>query len=464
MAKICNPQQIIEVMFLDGMSTDYSVLSFHINESAELGAKVKVLRCNNSRRQMGLPFDLNDPFSPSDDTFCYETDISTEHKEEDHDADESPMEPQLTRAYCERPFSTVKDAENFYNTYAKIVGFSIRCQDQRIKNKIPKMRLWVCSCHGVRRKRSINRARAERRITRTNCGALFQIKWMPLLNLFHASKFVHVHNHTLALPAHVQFLRSHRHIKEEQATKINILLGAGIPKGQIVDYILSINGESDAIGFTRKDVYNYQVPSQVPKGSTNDAEATVAFITGLAVKDPGIYCRYSANEDEKLCRLFFSDSISRAEFKNFGDVVVCDATYKTNTFRMPLVLFTGLDNNHLNIVFAFAIINCEDAETYNWVFRTFVDCMGGTAPKAILTDADKAMQVALRESMRLTRHGWCAWHICRNLTSVPGKDQKFRDEFAALMQKKCTPDIFRSLWNRFKKKNMYCPRNYHGLC
>ncbi|XP_050211588.1 protein FAR1-RELATED SEQUENCE 5-like [Mercurialis annua] len=403
MVEICTLHQIIEVMFLDGMSTDYSVLSFHINESVELGAKVKALRCNNSRRQMGLPFDLNDPFSPSDDKFCFETDISTEHREEDHDADESPMEPQLTRAYCER--YSLSRSEN--------------------KNKIPTMRLWVCSCHGVRRKRSINRARAQRQITRTNCGALFQIKWMPFLNLFHASKFVHVHYHTLALPVHVQFLRSHRHIKEEQATKINILLGAGIPKGQIVDYILSINGEFDAIGFTRKDLYNYQVALQVPKGSTNDAEATVAFITGLAVKDPGIYCRYYANEDEKLCRLFFSDSISRAEFKNFGDVVVCDATYKTNTFRMPLVLFTGLDNNRLNIVFAFAIINCEDAETYNWVFRTFVDCMGGIAPKAILTDADKAMQVALRESMPLTRHMWCAWHICRNLTSVQGKDQKF---------------------------------------
>ena len=41
--------------------------------------------------------------------------------------------------------------------------------------------------------------------------------------------------------------------------------------------------------------------------------------------------------------------------------------------------------------------------------------MSGRAPKAIITDQDKAMQIAIAEVFPEARHRWCLWHIMKKL-------------------------------------------------
>ncbi|CAN0872203.1 Protein FAR-RED IMPAIRED RESPONSE 1 [Linum grandiflorum] len=53
-------------------------------------------------------------------------------------------------------------------------------------------------------------------------------------------------------------------------------------------------------------------------------------------------------------------------------------------------------------------------KSFEWVFRTFLRCMGGKAPKTIFTDQDKAMAPALRSQMPNTLHALCTFHILQN--------------------------------------------------
>ncbi|XP_057247545.1 protein FAR-RED IMPAIRED RESPONSE 1-like [Beta vulgaris subsp. vulgaris] len=105
------------------------------------------------------------------------------------------------------------------------------------------------------------------------------------------------------------------------------------------------------------------------------------------------------------------DARSRAAYEYFGDVVCFDATYLTNDYALPFDNFVGVNHHGQSILLGCALISHEDAESYTWVFSTWVKCMGGKAPNCFLTDQDAAMWKALVNVMPGTWHRWCLWHI-----------------------------------------------------
>ncbi|KAH6780601.1 hypothetical protein C2S52_011838 [Perilla frutescens var. hirtella] len=62
-----------------------------------------------------------------------------------------------------------------------------------------------------------------------------------------------------------------------------------------------------------------------------------------------------------------ADPISRRNFSLFGDVVLFDATYRTNRYSMIFATFTGKDNHVKLVTFGAVLMSGEDAECYSWV-------------------------------------------------------------------------------------------------
>ena len=52
---------------------------------------------------------------------------------------------------------------------------------------------------------------------------------------------------------------------------------------------------------------------------------------------------------------------------------------------MPLGVFVGTNNHLQTTFFGFALIRDEDADSFKWLFKTFLRCMRGKAPTCILT-------------------------------------------------------------------------------
>ncbi|XP_042969216.1 protein FAR1-RELATED SEQUENCE 5-like [Carya illinoinensis] len=132
------------------------------------------------------------------------------------------------------------------------------------------------------------------------------------------------------------------------------------------------------------------------------------------------------DDDGRLRNVFWADTRSRASYKYFGDVVTFDTTYMTNRYGMPFAPFVGVNHHGQSILLGATLISSEDTETFTWLFHTWLNCMDGEAPKAIITDQDRVMKNAISLVFPNTQHRFCLWHILKKLPEKLGSHGAYK--------------------------------------
>ena len=56
-----------------------------------------------------------------------------------------------------------------------------------------------------------------------------------------------------------------------------------------------------------------------------------------------------------------------------------------NLYEMPFGQFVGVNNHFQSVLFGGVLMTDETTESFRWVFREFVNLMGGKAPPTVLT-------------------------------------------------------------------------------
>ncbi|XP_016185196.1 protein FAR1-RELATED SEQUENCE 5-like [Arachis ipaensis] len=151
------------------------------------------------------------------------------------------------------------------------------------------------------------------------------------------------------------------------------------------------------------------------------SDVDVAHIESLrqvGISIPKIYESIAAQvgDEQQMCDLFWSDGCSQHDYKIFGDVLAFDATYGRNKYNLPVIVFFGVNHHNQTCVFGAAMVSSETQAAYVWVLGRFLECMGGKAPKAVITDGDRAMRLAIQEVFPEAHHRLCAWHLLKNAT------------------------------------------------
>ncbi|XP_074283213.1 protein FAR1-RELATED SEQUENCE 5-like [Silene latifolia] len=111
----------------------------------------------------------------------------------------------------------------------------------------------------------------------------------------------------------------------------------------------------------------------------------------------------------------YIDPICIMNYMLFGEVLSADATYGTNMYDMVFVPFTGVDHHKRCITFGAGLIGDESIECYTWLFKTFLEAMGGCQPRIIINDQDKSMKSVVPEVFKESTHRLCMWHIMTKL-------------------------------------------------
>ena len=117
----------------------------------------------------------------------------------------------------------------------------------------------------------------------------------------------------------------------------------------------------------------------------HDIKKTLELFRHMRSEDPGFQFSVDLDEKDQIKTLMWALGRSRGNYSCFGDVVTFDTTYCTNLYKKPFGLFVGVNNHFQSTIFAGVLIRDETAESFEWVFREFLQLMGGVHPQTLLT-------------------------------------------------------------------------------
>ncbi|XP_074277280.1 protein FAR1-RELATED SEQUENCE 5-like [Silene latifolia] len=185
-------------------------------------------------------------------------------------------------------------------------------------------------------------------------------------------------------------------------------------------------GGYDNIGATEVDFKNFVRDIKTYIGNF-DAQMFVENLIGRKDTCSSFYFGFIVDENKCLAEVFWADPIYIKNYMLFGEVLSVDATYGTNKNDMVFVPFTGVDHHKRGITFGAGLIGDESIECYTWLFKTFLEAMGGCQPRIIITDQDKSMKSVVPKVFKESTHRLCMWHIMKKLREKVSY-QLFQDE------------------------------------
>nr|KAJ0204763.1 hypothetical protein LSAT_V11C500257010 [Lactuca sativa] len=160
--------------------------------------------------------------------------------------------------------------------------------------------------------------------------------------------------------------------------------------------------------------------------------------------------------DSVLNAMFWADETDKLYYKEFGDVISFDATFRTNKYGMIFVLFTAIDNHKRSINIGAGLLSNESIESYCWLLEAFLKAHV-KHPQLVLTDQDPAILQAVEAIFPTSNHRLCMWHIMKKLQAKVSVDflenTDFRKRFTKLVWNVyIEPEVFESRWKLLMRK------------
>lgn len=120
----------------------------------------------------------------------------------------------------------------------------------------------------------------------------------------------------------------------------------------------------------------------------------------------------------------------------------------------------GLNHHFGTCVFGAALLYDETTPSFQWLFETFLICMGGKAPVTLMTDQAQAIRTAAKIVLPNTFHGLCTFHIIRNAKTNLGAAANgfFFDELHQMISYVDDEKEFEYCWDKMMEK---CFNNRH---
>uniref|UniRef100_A0ACD5YAG3 Uncharacterized protein n=1 Tax=Avena sativa TaxID=4498 RepID=A0ACD5YAG3_AVESA len=349
-------------------------------------------------------------------------------------------------------FQSEEEAYDFYNSYARSKGFSIRkCHLKRRADGTLCSRHLLCSKEGVKATHATHVTKKERATTRTCCTARVQFT-ISREGIWSIQKVVLDHNHGLVTPDKSYMLRSQRKLLDADRHKLNQMWTSGIRQSEIYSFYEKWYGGADNVPFLEMDSNNYIGIERKKYLESKDAQTLMDYLKSKQVEDPSFFSAVQVDEESgRLMNFFWTDGQAIMDYSVFGDVVSFDTTFSTNKFEMPFAPLLGVNHHKQTILFGAALLFDESAESFKWLFRTFLEAMSGKQPETIFTDQCAAIINAIGAVLTTTKHRLCLWHLYQNATKhlshVISDHPEFLSEFKKCVYEDRSIAQFDDRWN-----------------
>ncbi|KAL1208835.1 Protein FAR1-RELATED SEQUENCE 3 [Cardamine amara subsp. amara] len=307
-------------------------------------------------------------------------------------------------------FNSERDAKSFYEEYSRQLGFT--CKLLPRTDGSVSAREFVCSSK-----------RSKRRPVES-CDAMVRIE-MKGQDKWVVTKYVKDHSHGLVSPNTLHCLRPRRHFaNSEKSVPGSFQEGVNVPSGMMY---VSMDGNRVPLESNNRGGRSAPKDSNRGVGAVNygsmgtntkrtigrDAHNLLEYFKRMQAENPGFFYAIQLDEDNQMTNVFWADSRSRIAYTHFGDTVTVDTRYRCNQFRVPFAPFTGVNHHGQTILFGCALILDESDTSFIWLFKTFLTAMRDQPPVSLVTDQDRAIQIAAAQVFPGARHCINKWDVLR---------------------------------------------------
>lgn len=202
-------------------------------------------------------------------------------------------------------------------------------------------------------------------------------------------------------------LRSQRGVSTPQGSELDLVCDSGVGLKECYELMGRQAGGRESLGYIKQDIKNYLRCRRQKQLAFGEAGSLLSYFQKQQLENPSFFHAVQLDSEEQITNVFWADAKMILDYGQFGDVVSFDTTYRTNKDNRPLGVFVGFNHHREVIIFGAALMYDEMADSFIWLFETFLDAMFGKSPKTIFTDQDAAMAKAISVVMPDTYHRLC---------------------------------------------------------
>ncbi|XP_062163039.1 protein FAR-RED IMPAIRED RESPONSE 1-like [Alnus glutinosa] len=326
-------------------------------------------------------------------------------------------------------FNSIEELKSYYRRFGKQRGFGV-VQKKATRDKISRKEVRVTlAC--ARQGKPAPKTSKPNPTTKTDCKAKLNAKFVE--TKWCVTSVTTDHNHDLS-PGQARYFKCNRRLNPSVKRKIIVNDIAEIGLSQSCNSLAVEAGGYENLSFVEKDYRNFINKERYLRLGQGGAKALCDYFTKMQATNNGFYAVMDLDDESRLRNVFWADARSRASYESFGDAITFDTTYLTNRYELPFAPFVGVNHHGQSMLLGAGLLSSEDTENFVWLFQTWLECMNGRAPNAIITYQNRAMKNAIARVFPGTRHRYCLWHILKKIL------EKFRahsqyDAFKSALQR-----------------------------
>ncbi|KAL7608051.1 hypothetical protein Lser_V15G13993 [Lactuca serriola] len=309
-----------------------------------------------------------------------------------------PIVPKEFMPDVDATYQSLEEAVEMYKLYADKAGFGVRLNTvTSFGDKTIKKRYVVCNKMGKIPNRSTdtldpegtgrNKRNSNFRIK--DCKALIKFERLHMrTNACKIYEFEEKHNHPLETKEERCYSKRARRLSyKDKEFIVRSLRSSTSNIGATKAHKLqaSLQGDYENVGPEAIDYKNFRRKMGNIIGD-KDAQLVVDKMNMRKDELPNYTFEYKC-VDSVLNAVFWADETDKLYYKEFGDVISFDATFRTNKYGMIFVLFTAIDNHKRSINIGAGLLSNASIESYRWLLEAFLKAHG-KHPQLLLTDQD----------------------------------------------------------------------------
>uniref|UniRef100_A0A1D1YF28 Protein FAR1-RELATED SEQUENCE n=1 Tax=Anthurium amnicola TaxID=1678845 RepID=A0A1D1YF28_9ARAE len=320
-------------------------------------------------------------------------------------------------------FRSREDLCNYYRRYAQRTGFGITIRRSSFtKEGICREAKIQCCKSGTGGSKPTYRFRLT---AKTNCPAMIVAKLLHD-GLLHLVVVRLDHNHPVN-PSMSKFFRCNKKLPNAAKKQVECIDEAETRPNKVI-------GSASRL-----------------KLGEGDVEAICRFFARMQSKNTNFFYAMDLDDEGRLRNVFWADAKARAAYQYFDDVVSFDTTYLESKYDMPFAPFLGVNHHGHFVLLGCSLLSEETRESYTWLFETWLACMSGHPPSAIITDQCKAVQDAVAEVFPRAHHRFCLCQILKRIPKELGGHAEFKrikKEIKKLVFDSLRIDEFEEKWGK----------------